>query len=97
MRRLTAFALIFASSAASAGQADVCYSASAPGDSPNKLTASTALDCPSAGRHTLPQLAQAGWSVASVQSVVVDYSPDPTTHTPRSATAWMLVIQKGSP
>jgi hypothetical protein len=80
-----------------AGQADICYSANAAGDVADRLTASTPLDCPSAGHHTLSQLAQAGWSVASLQSVVVDYSPDPATHTPRSATAWMLVIQKGAP
>lgn len=94
MRRVTALLLMLASSAATAGQADVCYSSAASSDAPNKLTASTPLDCPQAGHNNLAQLAQAGWSVASVQPVVVDYGADPTTHTPRSATAWMVVVQK---
>ena len=94
MRRVTALLLMLASSAANAGQADVCYSPAISSDAPNKLTASTPLDCPEAGHHTLVQLAQAGWSIASVQPVVVDYGADPVTHTPRSATAWMVVVQK---
>ncbi|MDR6935351.1 hypothetical protein [Luteibacter sp. 3190] len=82
--------------AASAVQADVCYSPAASSDAPNKLTASTTLDCPQAGQSTLPQLAQAGWAIASVQPVVMDYGADPATHTPRSTTSWMVIIQKGA-
>lgn len=80
--------------AATGNQADICYSPAASSDAPNKLTASTPLDCPQAGNRTLAQLAQSGWSVTSVQPVVVDYGADPATHTPRSATAWMVVVQK---
>jgi len=94
MRRVTALLLMLASSAATAGEADICYSPAASSEAPNKLTASMALDCPLAGHRSLSQLAQAGWSVASAQPVVVDYSADAATHTPRSATAWMVVVQK---
>lgn len=94
MRHVTALLLMLASSAAAARQADVCYAPNAPGDAPDRLTATTPLDCPQAGHRTLTQLAQAGWSVTSVQPVVVDYDADPATHTPRSATSWMVVVQK---
>jgi hypothetical protein len=77
-----------------AGQADVCYSPAVTGGQTDRLTSSTVLDCPTAGRHTLPQLAQAGWSIASVQPAVVDYSVDAATQTPHSATSWMVVIQR---
>ncbi|MEX1826904.1 hypothetical protein [Luteibacter sp. CQ10] len=80
--------------AATGSQADVCYSPAISSDAPNKLTASTTLDCPQAGHSTLTQLAQSGWSVASVQPVVVDYGADPATRTPRSTTVWMVVVQK---
>jgi hypothetical protein len=36
-----------------------------------------------------------GWSVASIQSVVGEYSIDPATQTPHSSTTWMVVIQRG--
>lgn len=92
-----AVAFVFASLAtgtAWAGQADVCYSTAVPSDQVSKLLASTPLDCPVAGRHGLAQLAQAGWSVVAVQSVVTEYAPDPATHAPGSATSWMVVVQK---
>jgi hypothetical protein len=79
-----------------AGQADVCYSPSSASNEVDRLTSSTVLDCPTAGHHTLPQLAQAGWSIASVQPVTVDYSVDAATQTPRSASSWMVVVQKES-
>ena len=79
-----------------AGQADVCYSPASAGNQVDRLTSSTVLDCPTAGRHALPQLAQAGWSIVSVQAVVVDYSVDAATQTPHSASSWMVVVQKES-
>ncbi len=80
--------------AATAGQADVCYSSPTTTGQADKLTASTPLECPQAGRHSLSQLAQAGWTIAAVQPVVVDYSVDPATHTPTSASAWQVIVQK---
>ena len=79
-----------------AGQADICYSPAITGGQTDRLTSSTVLDCPTAGRHALPQLAQAGWSIVSVQAVVVDYSVDAATQTPHSASSWMVVVQKES-
>jgi hypothetical protein len=81
-------------SAASANQADVCYSAPVSSGQVDKLTSSITLDCPTAGHHSLAQLAQAGWSVASVQPVTVDYAVDAATQSPHSATSWMVVVQK---
>jgi hypothetical protein len=96
MRLWIATGLLVLGGAAHAGQADVCYSANATGDAPDRLTSATVLDCPQAGHRTLAQLASAGWSVAAVQPVVADYAVDPATHTPRSSTAWMVVVQKES-
>lgn len=79
-----------------AGQADVCYSAPVPSAQVDKLSNGTALDCPTAGRHTLPQLAEAGWSVVTVQPVVVSYNFEAGTGTPQSANSWMVVVQKGA-
>src|SRR4051812_4124601 len=81
---------------AAAGQADVCYSPAAAGTQIDRLTGSTVLDCPTAGRHTLPQLAQAGWTIVTVQSVTVAYSVDAATQAPRSADSWMVVVQRES-
>jgi len=77
-----------------ANQADICYSPAVADGQTGKLTAETMLNCPAAGRHTLPQLASAGWTVASVQPVVVDYQVDSAAQSPHSSSAWMLVIQK---
>lgn len=89
-------AMLVVTGTAVASQADVCYSPAASSSQVDKLTSSTALDCPIAGHHTLGQLAQTGWSVASVQPVTVDYAVDAATQSPHSASAWMLVIQKES-
>jgi hypothetical protein len=86
-------AMLVVSGAASAGQADICYSDRASGATADVLTDATPLTCPSAGRHTLPQLAQSGWSVVTVQSVVADYAPDAAGQ-PRTSTTWMVVVQK---
>jgi hypothetical protein len=94
MRHWIAIAGLVAAGPTFAGQADICYSPAITGGQTDRLTSSTVLDCPTAGRHTLPQLAQAGWSIASVQPVVVDYSVDAATQTPRSASSWMVVLQK---
>ena len=93
---VVAMGLAFAglASAASANQADVCYSAPVSSGQVDKLTSSITLDCPTAGHHSLAQLAQAGWSVASVQPVTVDYAVDAATQSPHSATSWMVVVQK---
>jgi len=79
-----------------AHQADICYSPAIPSGQIDKLTNSTVLDCPVAGHRNLPQLAQGGWLVAVVQPVTVDYTVDAATHSPQSATAWMVVVQKES-
>ncbi|MDF3982149.1 hypothetical protein P3W23_09125 [Luteibacter sp. PPL554] len=94
LRSLAAFALLALSTAACAGQADVCYSAPTSTGQADKLTASTPLECPQAGRRSLSQLAQSGWTIAAVQPVVVDYAVDAATHTPTSASAWQIVVQK---
>jgi hypothetical protein len=82
------------SGSALAGQADICYSAATPNGLVDKLISSTPLDCPVAGRHSLAQLAQAGWSVASAQPVTVDYGVDPASQAPHSSNSWMVIIQK---
>lgn len=94
MRNLIALIFAATSGAALAGQADVCYSIPVSSGQVDKLTSSTTLDCPTAGHHSLAQLAQAGWSVASVQPVTVDYAVDAATQSPHSATSWMVVVQK---
>jgi hypothetical protein len=78
-----------------AGDADVCYQASAdalpqkshaatqPFSRSTVLTSKTLFDCPRAGKHTLPELAQDGWSIVAVQPVMTD-----------QAMRWMVVIQK---
>lgn len=78
-----------------AGDADVCYQTSAdalsqkphtsmpPFSRSNVPTSKTLFDCPRAGRHTLPELAQEGWSIVAVQPVMTD-----------QAMRWMVVIQK---
>ncbi len=78
-----------------AGDADVCYQTSAdalpqkphistpPVSRSNVLTSKTLFDCPRAGRHTLPELAQDGWSIVAVQPVMTD-----------QAMRWMVVIQQ---
>lgn len=94
MRGWIAWGLMGMCGAATAGQADVCYSKPVPSEKADKLTSATTLECPLAGRHTLAQLAEAGWAVASVQPVATDYGVDPATQAPHSDVAWMLVIQK---
>ena len=96
MRGWIAWGLMGMCGAATAGQADVCYSKPLPSDKTDKLTNTTLLECPLAGRLTLTQLAEAGWTVASVQPVTTEYGVDPATQAPHSATAWMLVVQKGT-
>lgn len=78
-----------------AGDADVCYQTSAdalpqkprasmpPVSRSNAPTSKTLFDCPRAGRHTLPELAQEGWSIVTVQPVITDQTM-----------RWMVVIQK---
>ncbi|MHB1992726.1 hypothetical protein [Metallibacterium scheffleri] len=76
---------------AQGGDADVCYSPSKPdaiNPQANLLTDSTVLSCPRAGKHTLPQLAQAGWSIVSVEPVATSMSVTQGT------SAWMVVIEK---
>ena len=96
MRLAIAFVLTATTAAgpAWASQADVCYSTPVSSSAPDRLTAATALDCPIAGRRSLTQLAQAGWSVASVAPIVTDYTLDPASKTPQSMTSWMLVVEK---
>ena len=89
MKRLLvlAFLALPASSfAASGGDADVCYSTPSP-DPANRLSSTTELMCPRAGTHTLPQLAQAGWTIVNVQVVVASMG-NPSTN------SWMVVIEK---
>lgn len=90
-------AILFMSSVAPAraGDADVCYQPSAdalpqkphastpPFSRSNAPTSKTLFDCPRAGRHTLPELAQDGWSIVAVQPVMTD-----------QVMRWMVVIQK---
>jgi hypothetical protein len=71
-----------------AADADVCHSPASP-DPAYLLTSSTPLKCPRAGTHTLPELAQAGWTLVSVQSVTAGMA-DPSHPT----TAWLVVIEK---
>lgn len=78
-----------------AGNADVCYQTSAdalpqkphastpPFSRSNAPTSKTLFGCPRAGRHTLPELAQDGWSIVAVQPVMTD-----------QVMRWMVVIQK---
>ena len=94
MRYWIAIVGLALSGSALAGQADVCYSVATPNGLVDKLTGATPLDCPVAGRHSLAQLAQAGWSVASAQPVTVDYSVDPANQAPHSSNSWMVIIQK---
>lgn len=76
-----------------ARDADVCYSPNVGMGQTGLLTASTPLNCPAAGKHTLPELAQAGWTFALIQSVSVDQLPDAITKVPGHF-AWMVVIEK---
>lgn len=96
-QRLAALLLFVASAPVFAGQADVCYSLAVADGQAAKLTASAVLECPNAGRHTLAQLAAAGWLVASVQPAVTNYRVDAATHTPQSESAWMVVVQRTTP
>lgn len=96
MRHWIAITGLLVCGSAFAGQADICFSPAVADGQTGKLTAETMLNCSAAGRHTLPQLASAGWMVASVQPVVVDYQVDPATQAPHSSSAWMVVIQKES-
>lgn len=87
--------LISSVTSAYAGDADVCYQTSAdallqkprapmpPFSRSNAPTSKTLFECPRAGRHTLPELAQDGWSIVAIQPVMTD-----------QAMRWMVVIQK---
>ena len=87
--------LISSVTSAYAGDADVCYQTSAdtmpqkprasmpPFSRSNVPTSKTLFDCPRAGRHTLPDLAQEGWSIVAVQPVMTN-----------QAMRWMVVIQR---
>ncbi len=76
------------SAPAFAADADVCYSTPSP-DVTNLLTSKTALHCPIAGTHTLPELARAGWTIVTLAPVLASMaaSGQPTT-------TWMVVIEK---
>lgn len=88
-----AMAVLLATSAnpAYASDADVCYQAAPSHPLPgpmmpaqmSKLTSKTVFDCPRAGTHTLPELAQDGWTIVAVQPVAAD-----------GGMKWMAVVQK---
>jgi hypothetical protein len=88
MKMVLAAALLAMPVIASAADADVCYSTPSP-DPANQLTSSTVLHCPRVGNHTLPQLAQTGWEIVTVQPATASMA-DPT----HPMNAWMVVIQK---
>ena len=86
---------VVAPALAGTGSADVCYAPKVLATEPDLLASSIVLACPIAGSHTLPELAEAGWSIVAVQPVIADSSVDPKTAAPVSHSAWMIVIQKG--
>ncbi len=88
MKTLLCILLLTLPALATAADADVCYSKPSQ-DPANLLTSSTKLTCPRAGSHTLPQLAQAGWDIVTVQPVMSSMAD--LSHPTNS---WMVVIQK---
>lgn len=74
----------FLASAATAGQAEICYSTAVDFGVVSPPTNSTVFHCPVSGSKTLPQLAAEGWSV-------VQMTPLQTSATQQ---ATQLVIQK---
>lgn len=76
-------------SAAGASRAEICYSDSQAFDASTPPTNATAFNCPSAGRATLPQLAQAGWQVVKLTPLVV------TNGQGGSAISQQLVLRAG--
>jgi len=76
------------SAPAFAADADVCYSTPSA-DVANLLTSKTALHCPIAGTHTLPELVRAGWTIVTVQGEVASMAASG-----ESTNTWMVVIEK---
>lgn len=51
--------------------AEICYSDAQAFNASTAPTNDTAFNCPGAGRATLPQLAQAGWTIVRLSPLVV--------------------------
>lgn len=68
LRRVSAVALCAAMHPAAA---EICYSDAQGFDASTPPTNSTLFNCPRAGRATLPQLAQAGWTLVRLSPLVV--------------------------
>ena len=90
------FALMLATGAY-ASDADVCYgpAQSSVTRTSTPLDDTTVFKCPTAGGHTLPELAKAGWIVVQVTAVAVPSSA--TTGKPGTASALMadrLILRK---
>lgn len=77
--------------AASAGQAEICYSAPIPFASATPPTNATAFVCPVSGSKTLPELAALGWQVVQV----TPNSVGSTGGAGNTHISQQLVIQKG--
>lgn len=88
MKAFLCLMLLTAPGIGTAADADVCYSAPNPGMA-KPLTSSSTVSCPRAGNHTLPELAEAGWTLVAVQPVINGLA-NPT----RPEAAWMVVIEK---
>ncbi len=60
---------LVASASASAGQAEICYSASVPFASAVPPTNATVFACPVSGAKTMPELAALGWEVVQLTPI----------------------------
>lgn len=54
-----------------AADAEVCYGPATTSQQVKPIDDTTAFTCPHAGKHTLPDLAHAGWIVVQVNPVVI--------------------------
>lgn len=62
----------FASTVASAANADICYGPAYTLTGPSvPATNATVFSCPQAGQKTLPQLAAEGWQIVQLSPLVV--------------------------
>lgn len=79
-RRLAALLAYAASTAAVSHAAELCYSEPVAFGAPAP-DASTLFDCPTAGVHTIDQLASAGWRIGRLTPVVVGLPQNPQIST----------------
>ena len=89
-KNLVLLPILLAANLATAGQAEICYSAPVLYESYPQPTNATVFVCPQSGSKTIPQLAALGWEVVQLFAQACNASGGPgVTHI-----SGQVVIQK---